>query len=213
LVIRTITGEIQWMDITEYLKRCEYKSSKIIFAGNDFKYSSLIELRDKYIFKNVSSEPKESVVTELKWSNLSDENFERLIFTLISSTKGYENPEWLMKTNAPDRGRDLSVIRVNKDPLGGTQNSRIIIQCKHWLTKSISLNDVIVVKDQIRLWDPPRVNVLVIATSSRFTGDTVAWIEKYNESGDSLKIEMWAESHLERLLAARPAIIAEFGLK
>lgn len=57
----------------------------------------------------VSTKPRGSVATKLRWESLTDEEFERLVFALISSERGYENPEWLMKTNAPDRGRDLSV--------------------------------------------------------------------------------------------------------
>jgi hypothetical protein len=34
-----------------------------------------------------------------------------------------------------------------------------------------------------------------------------------NAGGGSRRIEPWAESHLERLLAARPALIAEFQLR
>lgn len=60
----------------------------------------------------VKAKPKGRVATKLKWESLTDEDFERLIFMLISHEQGYENPEWLTKTNAPDRGRDLSVHRV-----------------------------------------------------------------------------------------------------
>ncbi len=66
-----------------------------------------------------ASKPTGPVATRLKWETLSAEQFERLIFALISSTKGYENPGWLMHTNAPDKGRDRSVTRVLEDPLAG----------------------------------------------------------------------------------------------
>lgn len=161
----------------------------------------------------VSTKPRGPVATKLKWEILSDEEFERLIFVLISSESGYENPEWLMKTNAPDRGRDLSVYRVHTDPLGGTLRQRVIIQCKHWQSKSVGPADISVLKEQMRLWEPPRVDIHVIATSGRFTSDAVAIVEKHNQSDSALRIEMWPESHLERLLASRPAIIAEFGLR
>jgi len=61
--------------------------------------------------------------------------------------------------------------------------------------------------------EPPRVEVCVIATSGRFTTDAVGLIESHNQSDTSLRIEMWPESHLERLLASRPWIIAEFDLR
>jgi hypothetical protein len=161
----------------------------------------------------VSAKPKGPVATRLKWESLSNEEFERLIFVLISSENGYENPEWLMKTNAPDRGRDLSAYRVYIDPLGGTLRQRVIIQCKHWQSKSITPADIATLKEQMKLWEPPRVDIHVIATSGRFTSDAVAVVEKHNQSDSALRIEMWPESHLERLLASRPAIIAEFGLR
>lgn len=118
-----------------------------------------------------------------------------------------------MKTNAPDRGRDLSVTRIANDQLGGVIRSRVIIQCKHWPTKSVSVGDVSELQAQMKLWEPPRVDVLVIATSGRFSSDAVSFIEKHNVEDRALRIEMWPESHLERLLAERPALIAEFRLR
>lgn len=161
----------------------------------------------------VSSKPTGPIVTKLNWANLPPDDFERVIFALISSEKGYENPEWLMKTNAPDRGRDLSVLRVHNDPLGGVFRHRTIIQCKHWLSKSVSVSDIAELKEQMKLWEPPKVDIHVIATSGRFTSDAVALVEKHNQSDSGLRIEMWPESHLERLLSSRPSLIAEFGLR
>lgn len=161
----------------------------------------------------VSKKPRGPVATRLLWDRLADEDFERLVFALISSEQGYENPEWLMKTNAPDRGRDLSVYRVHVDGLGGTIRQRVIIQCKHWLAKSVGASEIAVLREQMKIWEPPRVDVHVVATSGRFTSDAVAIIERQNHSDSALRIEMWPESHLERLLASRPAIIAEFSLR
>ncbi len=160
-----------------------------------------------------SERPRGPVATALLWGHLSEEDFERLIFQLIASEPGYENPEWLMKTNAPDRGRDLSVYRVYTDPLGGTYRQRVIIQCKHWQSKSVGPAEIATLREQMKLWEPPRVDVHVIASSGRFTSDAVALVEKQNQSDSALRIEMWPESHLERLLASRPAIIAEFRLR
>lgn len=161
----------------------------------------------------VASRPTGPITTELGWAKLDDQAFERLIFALISDTPGYENPEWLMHTRAADRGRDLSVTRVIHDELSGTFRLRVVIQCKHWLSRSVSLADVAATKDQMALWTNPRVDVLIVATSGRFTADALTWIEGHNAGGALPRIEMWPESHLERLLAARPAVIAEFGLR
>jgi hypothetical protein len=161
----------------------------------------------------IASKPSGPIPTKLNWAKLSDEEFERLIFALIASEPGYENPEWLTQTRAADKGRDLSVTRVAKDGLSGHLRARVIIQCKHWLENSVSPKDVALLKEQMTMWAPPRVDVLIIATSGRFTTDAVAIIEAQGRSDRALKIEMWPESHLEMLLAARPALIAEFGLR
>ena len=161
----------------------------------------------------VIENPPGSVSSKLKWSVLDDEEFERLVYKLISEAAGYENVQWLQKTHAPDRGRDISADRVHADTLGSVRRFRTIVQCKHWLSKSVGSSDVGQARHAMELWQPPRVDVLVIATSGRFTADAVAMVEHHNQSDKALAIEMWPESHLEILLAARPHLIGEFGLR
>ncbi len=153
------------------------------------------------------------ISTKLAWDKLSSENFERLIFNLVSNEHGYQDPQWLTHTNAPDRGRDISVQRVFEDMLTGTIRQRVIIQCKHWQSKSISLEEISVLREQMKLWEPPTVDCVVLATSGRFTSDAVVYIEQNNQLGQAPRVEMWPESHLEMLLARKPSLIAEFGLK
>ena len=57
------------------------------------------------------------------------------------------------------------------------------------------------------------MQVLVFATSGRFTSDAVAWIEKHNNADRTPRIEKWPDSHLELLLSSRPAIIGAYGLR
>jgi len=152
-------------------------------------------------------------VVKLKWASLTPDDFERLIFSLISESDGYENPEWLTNTNASDRGRDLSVTRVYTDPLAGVLRNRVIIQCKHWLSKSINFAEVASSKEKMKLWEPPRVDVHVIATSGRFTTDAIQFVEKHNQSDSGMKIDLWPDSHLERIFILHPALIDQFNLR
>lgn len=159
----------------------------------------------------VASKPEGKVVSKLQWSRLTPEDFERLIFNIIGNTEGYEKPEWLMHINAPDGGRDLSIFRIKTDRLVATRRERVIVQCKH--KKSVGINDITTLCGQMRLWEPPRVDEVIIASTGRFTKDVVAWTERHNQSNEILKIELWAESHLERLLSERPNLVAEFRLR
>jgi hypothetical protein len=161
----------------------------------------------------VAARPSGPVTSELNWLKLNDEDFERLIFSLISVTPNYENPQWLQNTHAADRGRDLSVTKVDTDPLEGVRRHRVIIQCKHWLTRSVGPGDVSDLRSQMELWQPPRVDRLIIATTGRFTADAIDLIEKHNQSDRALHISMWPNSHLESLLASRPHLIGEFRLR
>jgi hypothetical protein len=157
--------------------------------------------------------PRRAVTERLNWSAITDEQFERLMFTLIGETYGYENPQWLQQTNAVDRGRDLSVVKIENDPLGGVRRHRIIVQCKHWLSRSVGIAEVSNLRAQMELWTPPRVDGLILATTGRFTADAIAFIERHNQEDRALHISMWADSHLEMLLAARPHLIGHFNLR
>lgn len=157
--------------------------------------------------------PSGRVSTALNWTVLKADGFERLIFELIAGTAGYENVQWLMHTNAPDRARDLSADRVITDPLTGTHRQRVIVQCKHWLSRSVAPGDVGEALTLMKSWDSPPVDVLVIATTGRFTADAVTLIEKHNQEGVRPRVEQWPESHLELLLTERPELVSAHGLR
>jgi hypothetical protein len=159
------------------------------------------------------SRPSGPVTTDLNWSAIDDEQYERLLFNILSEGDSYINVKWLTNTHATDHGRDLSAERVVHDSLSGTTHLRVIVQAKHWLTKSINVKDVMGLIGQMEFWRDPPVRVLVIATSGGFTTDAVTYIEKHNESDTRLQIEMWPKSHLEHILAERPHLSVALGLR
>jgi hypothetical protein len=160
----------------------------------------------------VANRPAGKVPTKLDFSHLDDEDFERLIFTLLTTTPGYENASWLMETRAPDRGRDLGVEQVSTDPLTGTRRLRVIVQCKNW-KRSLSPTECQAAVAPIPLWEPPKVDLLIIATTGRFSEQAVQWIENHNHAGKDPRIVMWPNSHLEMLLAGRGDLVEQFDLR
>jgi len=160
----------------------------------------------------VTVRPVGPVSTRINFDVLEGGGFERLLFELLSTTPGYANANWLTETNAPDRGRDLQVERIIRDPLTGTSSERIIVQAKHW-KRSLNLSDCKRALDPIETWEPPPVAELIIATTGRFTTDAISWIEQHNNAGGRPKIVMWADSTIERFLAGRGDLVAEFNLR
>lgn len=159
----------------------------------------------------VAQQPSGSVSTALAWDRLAPEDFERLIFNLLSDASGYHNPQWLTATNAPDRGRDLSVERDLADSLGSARRQRVLVQCKHWRSRSVRPTDASEAVTQAQGWHP-QFDALIIVTSGRFTVDAVNWIEQHN-AGNRLQVDMWAETHLELLLAERPWLVEQLSLR
>jgi len=159
-----------------------------------------------------AAKPKGPVTTSLAWGNISDGEFEELLFHIIEGFPSYQNPQLLMRTNAPDRGRDVSAERVIRDDGGTTRTERLIIQAKHLLTASVSPVDVDNSLASLSIWEPPIIRGLIIATSGRFTADAVAKIEQHNERGERPYIEMWPDIRIGSLLSQRPDLLANYRL-
>lgn len=154
-----------------------------------------------------------AATSALNWAALEPDGFERLLFDVLRSMDGYKNIRWLTKTNAPDRGRDLSLDHLIKGPSGFTRIERVIVQAKHYKSKSVSPGDVQESLASLSLWEPPVIRTLIIATSSRFTSDAVGVIDRHNEQGKLPYIEMWPDNELEALLAQRPNLAISHGLR
>lgn len=157
----------------------------------------------------VRSEPTGSVTSKLEWDQLDSTTFERLVFDIIRSVDIYQNVQWFMETNAPDRGRDISAEKVIVDPLSGTDRCHVVFQCKHWQTKSVAVPDLTALLGKIGLWSRTFLEVIVV-TSGTFTQDAVEWREKREIKGDFPKVTYLSGSHLEQLLAERPAIRSSY---
>ena len=158
----------------------------------------------------VRSKPTGSVTSRLAWGQIDEGDFERLIFDLLWSAKTYENVEWLMKPNAPDRGRDISADRVSKDDLSTTRRLHVLFQCKHWQSRSIGISEIQTLLAEVELWSK-NFSVVVIVTSGRFTQDAVEWRERREIKGEYPAVEFWPDSHLEHLLASRPALRSQYS--
>lgn len=149
----------------------------------------------------------------LDWARLTPDDFEHLLHDLLRALPGYQNVQLLMKANAADRGRDLSAERTIPDGAGGVRTERVIVQAKHWLSKSVPPEEITSALTRITLWEPPVIRGFIVATSGHFTPDAVAWVEKHNDIGRVPLVDLWAESRLATLLSERPWLVARYGLR
>lgn len=164
------------------------------------------------IAEAAESSPTGGVVTELAWDQLSPADFERLLFNLLPRQPGITNVQWLTHPNAADRGRDLSADRIVRTGVGVERKERIIVQAKHWLTKSVGVGELTTLMGQMDLWQPPTVHTVIVATSGAFSSDATSWVESRNNGSQLPHVEMWNKAHLESLLANAPGVSATFGL-
>lgn len=192
---------MDWPSVKEMLERALYDDREPVPVHVD----DLGEL--------VKAKPRGAVSTKLDWSRLDDEGFEGLVFELVRGSDGYENANWLMRTHAADRGRDIEVYRVIADPLGDTRRRRVIIQCKHWQSKSVGRNELVSCIEAVKLWEGERVDTVIVATTGRFTQDAVALKEKYDQERTVPSVELWPDNHLELLVSRRPHLAVSFGLR
>ncbi|MCF0083309.1 restriction endonuclease [Streptomyces lomondensis] len=198
-----------WHDIVEF----DWPAVRAGIEVNSLGDSDPLPVPDMDLGHAASGNLTGAATLALPWERLDDDGFERLLYDLLRDIPEHQNVQWLMQTRAPDRGRDLSLDRVLRDGSGGVRTERVIIQAKHWRSRSVNaaaLNETVVAG---KLWGPPLVRGIVIATSGRFTADAVAWAERHNSEGTAPYVELWPDSRLETLLAQRPHIAAAHGLK
>jgi len=190
------------------------QSILIDFFQLDLSHISGIDLSEKDSIGELRNLVKyEKIRKKFDWKDVSSEEFERLIFQVLSSQNStYENVEFLMRTNAPDCGRDISAHRVYQDSFSGVIRYRVIIQCKHWLGKSLSVKDISYLKDQIKLWEPPRIDVLIVATTGYFSADAVKFMEIHNQSSSPLRMEFWPIERIKKIMESRPHLLESFKI-
>lgn len=149
----------------------------------------------------------------LKWASLDDDSFERLLFVLLQRTDGYSDVNWLMRTRASDRGRDIQSYRLLQDPVGPSRRLRVIVQCKHWQSRSVTLGDLSALLAKVSLWEPPKVDEIVVATSGRFTEQAVTWSEAREADRAVPRVVLLAELQIETMLSQHQGLFADFGLR
>lgn len=198
-----------WHDIHEF----DWPSVRVDIEAAHFGETDPIPVPEVDLGVAGRARPAGGATTALNWSALDPDQFERLLFDILRSLHGYQNVDWLMKTNAADRGRDISLERIVQDAAGATRTERVIVQAKHYTSKSVGPGDVQDSLSRLSMWEPPVIRFLIIATSSRFTTDAVRIVDQHNDLGKQPQIEMWPDNRMEVLLSQQPTLAIMHGLR
>lgn len=79
----------------------------------------------------------------------------------------------------------------------------MLVQAKHWLTKSVSHHEISQAVTTAEGWTPS-FDVVIVATSGRFTTEAVNWADKRSTAGRRPDVELWPDSELEALPRPTP---------
>ena len=130
----------------------------------------------------------------MRWSIISDKEFEVLCYKLISN-EGFENPTWY-GGGGGDKGRDIVAYYSAK--IGNIiERFKYLIQCKRILSKGLSVSDISGLKDWL---DAQYFDYALIITTTHVTADTLDWIESINKE-TSYKLLVWDRAELEKMLS------------
>ncbi|MCQ2002222.1 restriction endonuclease [Arthrobacter zhaoxinii] len=198
-----------WHEINEF----DWPSVRLDIEAARFGETDPIPVPEVDLGMAGRARPSGGAATALNWAALTADQFERLLFDILRSLDGYQNIDWLMNTNAADRGRDISLERIVQDAAGSTRTERVIVQAKHYTSKSVGPGDVQDSLSRLSMWQPPVIRFLIIATSGRFTADAVSIVEQHNGLGKQPQIEMWPDNRMEVLLAQQPTLAITYGLR
>ena len=206
-----------WSDFHRHLSFAQVVDFRDIFETDwpDAKQRIETALADTDIGIAGDPPPATPVAIELNWSRLTPGGFESLLHDLLQELPVYTNVTYLAKTNAPDKGRDLSALKKIDDGLGTERLERTIVQAKHSATgaASVSHRDISDLLASLELIDKPKIANLVIATTTAVTPDGETYIELHNADYKRPYVEVWGPHKLRRLLAERPHLIEQYGLR
>jgi hypothetical protein len=133
------------------------------------------------------------------WTKLTEAAFEELVFALISSDPAFGDTEWVYPYANTIR-RDISTVRAATNSEGRCACLRTLVQCRHPVSGQISFEELMLVKEQVALWNDPPFDVIVLATSGRFTDEAQRWAVVHNAASRKPRFELFSRDKLEQML-------------
>ena len=148
--------------------------------------------------------------SEIPWANLRGEALEELIYWLCDAI-GAVDLVWRAGSatgTSRDRGRDVEATFHVEEPGGDFRPERWWLQAKG-RTKTLEPSAVKEAANDAQ--GASGLDVLVVATNSRFSNDTRDWVSEFQALHPRPVIKLWDRSQLERMVTAHPAVVARIA--
>lgn len=147
-----------------------------------------------------------SNTTTVLWDTLIGARLEELLFGLLHEM-GAHDIVWragsINGVNATDGGRDIEATFDRPTPEGELDRERWWVESKG---RSRTVEQTAV--QSAALGVRPEVDILVIATNSRFPNGVRDWVESYQAAHPRPRIKLWDRDTLNRLVERYPLVIA-----
>jgi restriction endonuclease len=157
--------------------------------------------------------PKELILaSEIPWEDLRGKDLEECVYWLLDAM-GAKDLEWRVGGighGASDKGRDLECYFYGEDPEGEPTRLKWWVEVKG-RAKTVEPASV---KDAVlNASGGAGVDVLVIATNSRFSNPTRDCVRESQASRPRPAVRLWDRSKLEKLASAHPDVIIRLFAK
>lgn len=127
---------------------------------------------------------------KIKWNKLTPENFEMFCYRILE-LNNFSNIQWYGKSGG-DKGRDLVATKIESPLPSIEKSSSWIIQCKRFITKPPTKDDISSFLNSAREFKPD--NVLLIITNTLST-NVKDWLKSINNEY-RFNIYVWEEQDL-----------------
>jgi hypothetical protein len=145
--------------------------------------------------------------SKVPWQQLTGKALEELLYWLCDAL-GANDLEWRagsLTGTSRDRGRDLEATFNVPEPDGELRPERWWVQAKG---RTATVEPAAVKEAVVEVQAVPDVDVLVIATNSRFSNDARDWVHDFQAGHPRPRIQLWDRERLERMVARQPAVVA-----
>jgi hypothetical protein len=148
------------------------------------------------------------VTTNVLWREVTGIQLEELLHGLLDAM-GASNLVWRAGTgrgaNAPDGGRDLEATFDRPSPDGQLDRQRWWIESKG---RSGTVERAAVQQAVLDASARSDIDVVVIATNSRFSNPTRDWVVQHQDTHRRPAIRLWDRDSLDQLVRRHPTVVA-----